>query len=100
MKHYRVKILGRAKREYAVANAWWRTYRHASPALLRDEFRAACELLARNPEAGRIDDSQKTDTRRLILPGVRYIVFYRIDHETREVQIGAFWHASREAPAL
>lgn len=50
MKRYRVKLLDRAMREYAVARTWWRTYRQGAPNALRDELYAARELLSRNTE--------------------------------------------------
>lgn len=84
-------------RQYAVARAWWRTYRQGAPDALRDELRAARELLSRHPEAGRIDEDNDGQARRLLLPTTRYVVFYRVDHELQEVQIVAIWHASREA---
>lgn len=100
MKRYRVKLLDRARREYTVARTWWRTYRQGAPNALRDELRAAGELLARNPEAGRVDEDHVGEARRLLLPSTRYIVFYRVDHAGEEVQIMALWHASREAAEL
>lgn len=100
MKRYTVKLLGRAKREYAVANTWWRANRLAAPNALRDELRAARVLLSTTPEAGRIDEGQGSDIRRLVLPTVRYVVYYRVKHELAEVRIIAIWHASREAPEL
>ena len=100
MKHYRVMVLERAKREYAVANTWWRINRLAAPNMLRDEFRAAKELLARIPEAGHIDQSKNTEIRCLLLPGVRYAVFYRVEHAAQEIHIAAFWHLSRETTRL
>lgn len=101
MKRYSVKLLGRAKREFAAARTWWRTYRQGAPNALRDELRAARELLAGSPEVGRIDEDQDDGkTRRLLLPTTRYVVFYRVDHMAQEVRIVAIWHASREAPEL
>jgi plasmid stabilization system protein ParE len=99
VKRYQVKLLQRAKREYTIANTWWRTNRQAAPNLLRDELRAVRDLLAVTPEAGRVDN-RGADIRRLPLPATRYIVFYRVDHAKAEVQIAALWHASREAPEL
>lgn len=65
MKRYNVKLRNRAKQQYAVASIWWRTYRQGATNTLRDELRAACELLSRNPEIGRIDEDQEGETRRL-----------------------------------
>ena len=95
MKRYRVKLLDRAKREYAVARTWWRTYRQA-PNALRDELYAARDLVSRNPAIGRGDDDQGGEIRRLRLPTTRYILFYRVDDAVGEVQIIALWHASRK----
>ncbi len=100
MKRYRVKLLERAKREYAVALTWWRTYRTGSPNALRDELRAARVLLAGNPEIGRLDEDQGGELRRLFLPTTRYILFYLVDHSAQELKIVALWHASRETADL
>ncbi len=97
MKRYRVKILGRAKRQIAAARTWWRTHRYGAPTAFRDELLAARELLSRHPEAGRVDEDQGGTARRFLLPTTRYIVFYRVYHEAQEVRIVALWHASREA---
>jgi plasmid stabilization system protein ParE len=100
VKRYAVKLRDRAVRQYAIAGAWWRTYRLAAPNALRDEIRAACSLLSMNPEAGRIDGDQGGEVRRLLLPATRYLLYYRVDHQAREVQILTLWHASREATDL
>jgi hypothetical protein len=55
VNHHELQVLGRARREYAAALAWWRLYRPAAPHLLRDEMRAAKKLLSEFPEAGEID---------------------------------------------
>jgi plasmid stabilization system protein ParE len=73
-----------------------RTYRQSAPNALCDELRAARDLLARNPEVGRLDADQGGEIRRLLLPTTRYILYYRVDHEAKEVQILTLWHASRE----
>lgn len=96
MNRYRVKMRDRAKRQYAVARTWWRTYRQGAPNALRDELHAARELLSRHPEAGRLDEDKNAEARRLLLPKTRYIVYYRVDHDAKEVQIVTLWHSSRE----
>jgi plasmid stabilization system protein ParE len=79
---------------------WWRTHRPAARQLLRAELAAACELLAANPSLGRLDERRGGEIRRIVLPSVRYVLYYRVDEISREVQILAFWHASRAEPDL
>ena len=79
-----------------MANAWWRTHRPAAREALRDELRAARQLLAGNPKAGRVAADGDDTVRRLLLPTVHYLVFYRVDDEARAVQIVALRYSSRE----
>jgi plasmid stabilization system protein ParE len=61
------------------------------------KFRAAQAFLSMSPLGARADE-EHAEVRRLLLPTVRYVVFYRVDNAAREVQILALWHASRETP--
>lgn len=100
MKRYTVKVTDQAWKEFALANAWWIRNRTAASALLRSEFRAACELLATHPEVAPLDSGQGQKIRRLVLPKAPYIVYYRVDHDQERVRILSFWHAQRLPPEL
>lgn len=99
MSRFRVFFLPRARREYAIALAWWRVNRTAARTLLREEVRAARRLLARHPEAGP-EDEAGTGVRRLLLQRTEYHIYYRVVAEERRVDILAVWHARRLPPDL
>lgn len=101
-KRYPVYLNPRAVRQFRGADAWWRTYRPGAPDALRDELRAARELLTYAPYAGQVDE-EHDNVRRLLLPTTRYHVYYAVYDEpgrTSRVVILQLWHASREAPDL
>ena len=98
MTRYRVLFLRRAKREYALALAWWRQNRPAAPTLLRGEARAARKLLAEQPYVGAVDPQHAL--RRLLLTETGYHFYYRIHEDERVVEILAIWHVSRDTPRI
>ena len=69
MKRYEVRMLARARREYAAAAAWWRLNRRAAPNMLSNEMLAAKKLLAKFPEAGELDETHGGELRRFLLRG-------------------------------
>jgi plasmid stabilization system protein ParE len=83
-----------------VSNAWWRTHRPVATTKFRDEIRAVRNMLAETPEAGRLDMSGRTNLRIFPIVDIRYLVYYRVDHQKRIVEIVAIWHASRQRPDL
>jgi plasmid stabilization system protein ParE len=75
-------------------DSWWRRNRPASPNLFADELAAAFDIVGHAPQIGRLyRQSPVPDTRRALLKGTRYHVYYvpRAD----EVRVLAVWHAQR-----
>lgn len=73
---------------------WWRRNRLASPDLFADELAAAFDLIGHAPQIGRsYRRSPVPGTRRVLLKGTRYHVYYvpRSD----DVRVLAVWHAQR-----
>jgi len=71
-----------------------RRNRPASPNLFADELAAAFDIVGHAPHIGRLyQQSPVPDTRRALLKGTRYHVYYvrRAD----EVRVLAVWHAQR-----
>jgi len=99
VKRYQVRMLARARREYAAATAWWRLNRRAAPNMLRSEMLAARKLLAKFPEAGEVDEGQGGEVRRLLLRGSSYLLFYRVNLAAHRIEILAVWHAQRLPPS-
>lgn len=75
-------------------DAWWRRSRPAAPELFVNELAGAFELLAIAPLIGRpYRKSPLAGTRRVVLTGTRYHVYYvPFEHEIRVL---AVWHSSR-----
>jgi len=96
---YRIQILDRARREFAIDIAWWRVNRPAAPHAIREELAKARDLLARNPEAGPAAEDHP-GIRRLLLARVSYHLYYRVNRAARQIEIVAFWHTRRGPPAL
>ena len=73
---------------------WWRTNRHSSPDLFFDELTASFGIIGDAPQIGHLyRQSPVPGTRRVLLKGSRYHVYYvpRAD----EVRVLAVWHAQR-----
>ena len=75
-------------------DSWWRRNRHASPNLFADELAASFDIIGHAPNIGRLyRPSPAPDTRRVLLKGTRYHVYYVPLAD--EVRILAVWHARR-----
>lgn len=96
----RVKISARAAREILAAAEWWEANRPAAPGAIRSDFGESVSLLAEQPGIGsKYEGARARDVRRLYLSRVRYFIYYRA--EGPDLEVLAFWHASREhQPAL
>jgi len=100
---YEIWLAPRARRELAVARAWWRLHRPAAPDAISRAMRAARKTLSRFPEAGAVADDPTLEARglrQLLLASIDYHVYYRILHEDRRVEIVTIWHGSRRPPRL
>jgi plasmid stabilization system protein ParE len=73
---------------------WWRSNRPASPTLFADELAIAFTIIANAPNIGRLyRRSPVPGTRRILLKGTRYHVYYVPLAD--EVRVLAVWHARR-----
>jgi plasmid stabilization system protein ParE len=73
---------------------WWRRNRSASPNLFAEELDASFDVIGHTPHIGRLyRPSPVPGTRRVLLKGTRYHVYYveRADH----VLVLAVWHGQR-----
>jgi plasmid stabilization system protein ParE len=76
------------------ADSWWRTNRAASPNLFADELAASFDIIANTPNIGRLyRPSPVPGTRRVLLKGTRYHVYYA--PHVNDVRVLAVWHAQR-----
>jgi plasmid stabilization system protein ParE len=75
---------------------WWRENRPSAPNLFLDELATSFEVLSHTPQIGRAyRQSPVPGTRRILLKGSRYHVYYVPRAEA--VIILAIWHAQRGA---
>jgi len=73
---------------------WWRSNRAAAPDLFVDELTAAFDIIRATPYIGRLyRPSPVAGTRRLLLRGTRYHVYYVPRAE--DVSVLAVWYAQR-----
>jgi len=96
MSSYRLAIAPRARRQIHVIDDWWRENRPAAPDLFSRELEAALDRLRIMPTLGtRHQPVEGAATRKLLLPGSRYHVYYDVDEAGLEVQVVAVWHTAR-----
>jgi plasmid stabilization system protein ParE len=89
-----VRTTPEADAQIRTIDEWWRKNRTAAPNLFVDELAAAFDLLAHTPHIGRLyRQSPVLDTRRVLLRGTRYHVYYVYRGE--DVRVLAVWHAQR-----
>lgn len=73
---------------------WWRRNRTASPNLFADELAASFDIMGHAPNIGRLyRRSPVQGTRRLLLSGTRYHVYYV--PQADDIRVIAVWHAQR-----
>jgi plasmid stabilization system protein ParE len=78
------------------AEEWWRINRPKAPNAIRDDLDRASSLIAVQPEVGaRARNVALPGVRRLHLARLRYDLYYRLVDAPRQLEILAFWHASR-----
>ena len=83
-----------------MADSWWLENRPSAPEALREDVRAAFDLLVVQPGVGtKVVNTRTGGVRRLHLGRVRYFVFYRVSKG--ELVVLSVWHSSRgHAPTL
>jgi plasmid stabilization system protein ParE len=89
-----VRATPEADAQISEVDDWWRTNRRSSPDLFLEELTAAFNLIGDAPQLGRLyRQSPVPGTRRVLLKGTRYHVYYvpRPD----ELRVLAVWHAQR-----
>ena len=93
-----VVFWSRAARQIEEASDWWRKHREGSPEALSDDLVRALDIIAVQPGIGTPAASKRLQgVRRVLLPRVGYFLYYRVARRPPELEILAFWHASRGA---
>jgi plasmid stabilization system protein ParE len=92
-----VELSRRASREIARARDWWLANRDKAPDAFDVELTKLLVELEAMPTL--VGTHQRDGARRrVLLPRIRYYVYFRIVDAGTRVQILALWHASRGRP--
>ena len=92
----RVGTTPEADEQIRAIDDWWGRNRPASPNLFADELAASFDILGHAPNIGRLyRPSPVAGTRRFLLKGTRYHVYY-VPYAD-DVRVLAVWHARRGA---
>lgn len=91
-----VDVSDLAKAQILAAEEWWRVNRAKAPNAVREDLERASSLIAVQPEIGaRAKNISLPGVRRLRLARIRYDLYYRVVEGHEQLEILAFWHASR-----
>jgi plasmid stabilization system protein ParE len=91
-----IEVTDLAQAQIRAADDWWRLNRPKAPNAIREELERASSLISVQPEIGaRARNISLPGVRRLLLARVRHYVYYRVVTEPEQVEVLAFWHASR-----
>lgn len=91
-----VEVSALASGQIREAEAWWRLNRTKAPNAIREELERASGLVAAQPHIGtRARNLTLVGVRRLHLARIRYDIYYRVTDAPQQLEILAFWHASR-----
>jgi plasmid stabilization system protein ParE len=93
-----VIIMPRARRQIARAAEWWDRHRDKAPDAFDEDLASAIAAIAENAATGTIVRRGNVSVRRLLLPRIRYFLYYRLRDDV--VEVISLWHASRRAPRL
>jgi plasmid stabilization system protein ParE len=88
MPNYQVRLAPRAQSQIDEVSAWWRANRPAAANLVADELEAAVDRIASAPSSGTVyRQVEFRSVRRVLLPRIRYHVYYDIDEAKQLVRI-------------
>lgn len=93
-----VVVMPRALRQITRAATWWDEHRDKAPDAFDADLSSAIAAIAENASTGTIVRRSPRIVRRILLPRIRYYLYYRLVDDT--VEVIAIWHASRRAPRL
>jgi plasmid stabilization system protein ParE len=93
-----LKISRRASRQIEEATEWWAEHRLSAPGALTEELNAAIARIQAEPNivGSSVKRTRLGQIRRHYIRRIHYHLYFRIDGA--DVEIVAFWHASRGTP--
>ena len=90
----RLRVTARAAAEIERADEWWRKHRLAAPGAVRDDLKAAFELLLLQPGIGeKVENTRLQGTRSLQLDRIRYDIYYCLRGD--DLVVLSVWHSNR-----
>ena len=90
----RLRITARAAAEIERADAWWRKNRLAVPSAVREDLRAAFDLLVFQPGIGeKVENVRLQGTRSLQIDRIGYDLYYVVLGD--ELVVLSLWHSHR-----
>ncbi len=96
-RRYDVVLLREAEDQLDRILLWWEENRTKAPDAVEEDLLEAKDQLAHAPESGS-PDRKRPGRWRLLLPRIRYYLYYTVDHDAGRVSIEAIWHTSRLGP--
>jgi plasmid stabilization system protein ParE len=96
---HRLIVSKRAQNQLARAALWWSKNRDKAPEAFDEDLAEAYASLIATPRMGQPIPSRKGGLRRVLLPRIRYYLYYGITGDG-DIEVTAFWHASRRPPRL
>ena len=95
----RLVVSLRAQKQLARAAQWWDKNRDKAPEAFEHDVAEAYESLIATPFMGQPVRSRRAGMRRILLPRIRYYLYYRLS-DRGDIEVTAIWHASRRPPRL
>ena len=93
-----IAFSARAQREIEEAAQWWLEHRDKAPLAFEEDLAKVLDIIDHAPNIGQLVPSRTRFLRRILLPRVRYYLYYR--DTAPGVEVLALWHASRRPPRL
>jgi plasmid stabilization system protein ParE len=93
---FEIVVSALAAEQIRAADVWWLANRPKAPGAIREDLDRASSLIAVQPDLGaRARNASLPDVRRVHLARIRYDLYYRVVKTRAQLEILAFWHASR-----
>ena len=91
-----VIVTALAAQQIRQADEWWRVNRTVAPGAVWQEVERAFALIAGQPRIGsRAKDVRLPGVQRILLPTIKYYLYYRVLSEPDRIEVVALWHRRR-----
>lgn len=98
---FKLKLHPLALADMQDADAWWRANSAVGATAFTEALKLAFARLSRMPRLGvPLRNVPRIEARRLVLPEVKYCLYYRVDEAHRRLVVLRVWHTSRGGSPL